>query len=97
LKTRSGTGITQYIVTTHSPILPDLIPKDALSVVRRTEAGTQIEPFATWGPLAPRQAIQHGLDDDGEPLPVSERLLRGEGIGIGNSTARASARAGEPK
>jgi predicted ATPase len=34
-KTRASLGQTQYIVTTHSPILPDLLPDDALFVVRR--------------------------------------------------------------
>lgn len=78
LKTRALSGTTQYIVTTHSPILPDLIPDDALYIARRTDAGTQIEPFSSWGPLARRGDIDRALEEDGEPLTVSERLLRGD-------------------
>ncbi len=79
LKTRAQADGTQYVVTTHSPILPDLIPDESLYVTRRTTAGTVIEPFSHWGPLARRsnidQALAHGEESD---LTVSERLLRGD-------------------
>ncbi len=79
LKTRAAIGNTQYIVTTHSPILPDLIPDTALYIARKTDAGTQIEPFSTWGPLARRAHIDDALmDRDDQRLAVSERLLRGD-------------------
>jgi predicted ATPase len=79
LRARAASGDTQYIVTTHSPLLPDLIPEDSLYVVRRTAAGTAIEPFFTWGPLARRGDIDRALlDREDDPLPVSERLLRGD-------------------
>ena len=44
LKTRSGLGPTQYIVTTHSPILPDLLPDGSLFAVRRIDRRTRIDP-----------------------------------------------------
>jgi len=47
LKTRAGIGNTQYIVTTHSLILPDLVPDESLFVTRRSDLGTSIEPFST--------------------------------------------------
>ncbi|WP_218068074.1 AAA family ATPase [Candidatus Thiosymbion oneisti] len=83
LKTRAGIGNTQYIVTTHSPILPDLVPDESLFVTRRSDRGTSIEPFSTWGPLARRHDIDQALIDQGEDrdeeaLLVSERLLRGD-------------------
>jgi len=79
LKTRSSIGNTQYIVTTHSPLLPDLIPDESLFIVRKTSAGTSVEPFSTWGPLARGREIEQALMDQGEePLSVSERLLRGD-------------------
>ncbi len=79
LKTRASRGQTQYVVTTHSPILLDLIPDDSLFVVRRSESGTQIEPFVTWGPLGGRADVDKALMDRKEDrLPVSERLLRGD-------------------
>ncbi len=79
LKTRSGLGQTQYIVATHSPLLPDLIPDESLYVVRRESGGTRIDPFSTWGALGRTGDIDHALTDGGEELlKVSERLLRGD-------------------
>ena len=34
-KTRAGFGQTQYIITTHSPLLPDLMPSEALFVCKK--------------------------------------------------------------
>ena len=85
LKTRSGLGPTQYIVTTHSPILPDLLPDDSLFAVRRIDRRTWIDPSSVWQPLGPmgrRGDVDRALDakaGDGEAnLPVSERILRGD-------------------
>ena len=79
LKTRASLKQTQYIVTTHSPILPDLLPDDALFVVRRLDGVTRIDRFDTWGPLARKDHIEDALDErQGERLLVSERLLRGD-------------------
>lgn len=79
LKTRSTIGSTQYIVTTHSPLLPDLIPDESLFIVRKTSAGTSIDPFTTWGSLGRGRDIERALMDRGEErLSVSERLLRGD-------------------
>lgn len=79
LKTRALRGQTQYIVTTHSPILPDLIPDDSLFVVTQGQNGTRIEPFKTWGPLARGHYINQALVDGAEErLSVTERILRGD-------------------
>ena len=78
LKASSQPGETQYIVTTHSPILPDLLPDDALFVVQRNKRETRVEPFRTFGPLGRKLDIDKALDDGGEPLPISERILRGD-------------------
>ena len=78
LKASSQSGETQYIVTTHSPILPDLLPDDALFVVQRKDRETQVESFKKWGPLGRRLDIASALDDGGEPLPISDRILRGD-------------------
>jgi predicted ATPase len=63
LKTRATIGNSQYIVTTHSPILPDLIPDTSLYITRKGTDGTRIEPFAHWGPLAKPDAIDDTLLD----------------------------------
>jgi predicted ATPase len=79
LKTRARLGQTQYIVTTHSPVLPDLMPDESLFVVRITDGETQIDQFSTWGPLGRRpDKVAAALEDAYEGLPVSERILRGD-------------------
>jgi predicted ATPase len=79
LKSRATLGQSQYIVTTHSPILPDLIQDESSFVVRRIGGQTQIDSFTTWGPLARSDHIHQSLDDTPKDhLPVSERILRGD-------------------
>ena len=69
---------TQYIVTTHSPILPDRLPEESLFVVQRANRETRIAPFETWGPLGRKPDIRDALDDGYETLPISDRILRGD-------------------
>ncbi len=78
LKTRSIIGQSQYIVTTHSPILPDLLPNDSLFVTRRIDRQSRIDSYLTWGPLWRRDDIDTALDDRQSTLPVSKRILRGD-------------------
>ncbi|MDG4603319.1 MAG: AAA family ATPase [Defluviicoccus sp.] len=79
LKTRSSLGRSQYIVTTHSTVLTDLMSDAELYVVRRVGGQTRVEPLKLWGPLARKGRIDELLDDSVEDrLPVSERLMRGD-------------------
>ncbi|MDE2997804.1 MAG: AAA family ATPase [Gemmatimonadota bacterium] len=78
LKTQEALNQTQHIVTTHSPLLPDLLEDDALFAVCRRNGQTRIDPFSTWGPLARRREIGQALSDDEDGLPVSARILRGD-------------------
>ena len=79
LNTRRRIGVTQYIVTSHSPILPDSIPGDSLFVVQRKGRCTQIYPYKDWGPLWRRRSRDVALEDpEEERLPVSKRILRGD-------------------
>lgn len=78
LKTRASLGQAQYIVTTHSPFLADLLPDESLFAVRRIDRRTRIDPFSTWGPLARRNNIDDALEDRRGELLVSERILRGD-------------------
>ena len=78
LKTQETLRQTQYIVTTHSPILPDLLADNSLFVMNRIDRKTQIEPFSTWGPLGRRSGIDRALSEQQETLPISERILRGD-------------------
>jgi predicted ATPase len=78
LKTRARTGATQLIVTTHSPLLPDMIPDESLYVCRKIDGRTRIEPFAPdLGTLSRPGDIATAMDEE-ESLPVSERILRGD-------------------
>lgn len=77
LKTRVLSGETQYIVTTHSPILPDLVSNESLFVCKRVDGETRIESFASWGPLGKKRDVDQALMDV-EDLTVSERMLRGD-------------------
>lgn len=78
LKTRESLKQTQYIVTTHSPLLTDMLGDNSLFVVNRLDRKTSIRPFSTWGPLARRGDIEQALTDKQEGLPLSERILRGD-------------------
>ena len=75
LKTRASLPGSQYIVTTHSPLLPDLLPDESLFVCRKTAGYTEIRPFSTWGSLGRRNDIHGSMDGE---LSPSERMLRGD-------------------
>ena len=76
LKNRVATGDTQLIVTTHSPILPDMVSDENLFVCHKKQGHTAIDPFSTWGPLGRSSDIKKALD--AEETTVSERILRGD-------------------
>ena len=78
LKTQETLRQTQYMVTTHSPILPDLLADSSLFVTNRIDRKTRIEPFSTWGPLGRRDDFSQVLSDEADGLPVSTRILRGD-------------------
>ena len=78
LKTQETLRRTQYIVTTHSPILLDLLADNTLYAVRRLNGQTHIDPFSAWGALGRRDKISQVLSDDEDGLPVSARMLRGD-------------------
>ncbi len=78
LKTQETLNRTQHIITTHSPILPDLLAASSLFAVRRLVGKTRIDSFSTWGPLGRRSDIEQVFSDRQEALPVSERILRGD-------------------
>jgi predicted ATPase len=80
LETQTNLGTTQYIVTTHSPILPDLLPNESLFVCRRRGGRTVIEPFLEEaGELFRKTQIRSDLDEPTEPeAKVSEKIMRGD-------------------
>jgi predicted ATPase len=77
LKNQSRHGDSQFIVTTHSPTLLDLIPPENLYVCRKIDNATVVEPFRTWGPLGKQADIDSALNVE-DRLPVSARVLRGD-------------------
>ena len=80
LKTRASIGRTQFLVTTHSPVLVDLLPLETLYAVRRVERHTDVCSLGKWGrPLWRQQRVAEGfLDNQDLEPPVSQRLLRGD-------------------
>ncbi len=79
LETRMLLEDIQFIVTTHSSLLPDLVPPEALYVCRKVKGNTEIEPFNMMhvGPLWKKSDIAVALDDE-DALSPSERILRGD-------------------
>jgi predicted ATPase len=77
LKSQVRASGTQLIVTTHSPILLDLIPDESLYVCRKTNGRTTVQPFSSWGPIGRKLNIDRALEDNDIP-PISERILRGD-------------------
>jgi predicted ATPase len=79
LKTRAEASETQVVVTTHSPLLPDLIPDEHLFVCRKKDGSTKIDPYVpTWGSLGRHKDIDDALGDEEDTLTVSERMVRGD-------------------
>ncbi len=81
LKSRATAEQTQYIVATHSPLLPDLLPDESLLVVRRSKRETKVDPFADFtmlGALGRNKDIAQVLNDNIDVLPVSDRIMRGD-------------------
>ena len=78
LKTGAASGETQYIVTTHSPILPDRLPEESLFVVQRINRETQVASFETWGPLGREPVAGAECENGYERLPIADRILRGD-------------------
>lgn len=76
IKNRAIDGKSQLIVTTHSPILPDMVNNENLFVCRKTKEGTIIEPFKTWGNLVRPKEIEQALNL--EEISVSDRIMRGD-------------------
>ncbi len=69
----------QFIVTTHSSLLPDLLPAESLYVCRKVAGNTEIEAFKMMseGPLWKKSEMEVALDDE-RVLSPSERILRGD-------------------
>jgi hypothetical protein len=78
LKTQAQQPESQLIVTTHSPLLLDMMPDDSLLVFRKRDSRTLIEPYSGPGELFRPGEIRDALDAEDEKLPVSARILRGD-------------------
>ena len=79
LETRMILEDVQFIATTHSSLLPDLVPPESLYVCRKVDGNTEIEPFnmMSAGPIWKTSDIEVALDDEGALSPT-ERILRGD-------------------
>lgn len=77
LRTHEFLKQSQYIVTTHSPILPNWLNNDVLFIVHRLNGSTRIDPFSAWDPLRRDHRLEKDSLPDMEPVMISERILRG--------------------
>jgi predicted ATPase len=78
LKTRTLDGKTQLIVTTHSPILPDIMSDEDIFVCRKKDGYSTIAPFTASWPLGRKTEIDSALDDKIPATPISQRIQRGD-------------------
>ena len=78
LRTKEFLNESQYIVTSHSPILPDWFDSASILVVRRTQGRTCITPLAPWHPLWTNKGQGNAETYEQEPVSTLERILRGD-------------------
>ena len=78
LRTQEWLGLTQWIATSHSPILMDSLPIESLVAVRKSNGQTRIHPVSEWGPLARSEDPRGQCAGQYDRLPVSKRILRGD-------------------
>lgn len=79
LVTAADRGHTQFIINTHSPVLPELfleVESAMLLSCRREGRKTRFVPFKSPGPLLAEQQIERLLQD--EPTRFRDRVLRGD-------------------
>lgn len=71
LETRMILKDIQFIATTHSSVLPDLIPPESLFVCRKVEDNTEIIPFqiASHGHLFKTSEIENTLTENSRLSP----------------------------
>lgn len=79
LKTRARLKDIQFVVTTHSPLLPDLISEKSLYMCRKNNGNTEIKPYIelAYGALFKKSDIDAALEDQDELSPA-ERISRGD-------------------
>jgi predicted ATPase len=81
LQSRLNTAGTQVIITTHSPLLAEILPEESLYLCRKLGSRTEIIPFPSFGDLFRKSAIDDVLEErrgKTEKPPLSERILRGD-------------------
>ena len=76
IKSHTRSGEKQMIVTTHSTLLADLMPDEALYVCSRKDGRTVIKPYRSCLPLFRQTEIGNAMD--AEDVPISTRILRGD-------------------
>ena len=82
LKTRKFLGQTQHILTTHSPILPDMLQTTAFMWCAARIVELTLNPLPLigghWGAAVISIVHYSWFNDEQEDLPMSVRILRGD-------------------
>jgi predicted ATPase len=79
LTSQTSSSNTQFIVTTHSPVLADRIPPDSLYMCQKRDGFTSVLPLSkvSMGPLAAEMSIQEALKENPD-RSISTLMLRGD-------------------
>lgn len=77
LKSHTRSREKQIIITTHSTLLADMMPNDALFVCRKEKGHTLITPYENLFELGRDSEIANHMDTE-EEIPISTRILRGD-------------------
>ena len=76
LKNATGSGETQVLVNTHSPILPSYFEDEALVVCRKEGRSSVFVPFSSWGEIFRGSEVARALEE--QPFAFTERMIRGD-------------------
>lgn len=72
-------GDCQYLVNTHSAILPEYFDDRDLILCRKEQGGTEFVRFPVREPLLKKQNVEAALEEDGVgSTSFSERIIRGD-------------------
>lgn len=79
LTSQTSSSNTQFIVTTHSPVLADKIPPESLYMCQKRNGVTSVLPLSkvSMGPLAAEMSIQEALKENPD-RSISTLMLRGD-------------------
>lgn len=77
LLTNSQDEQTQFIINSHSPVLPDYFDDSSLIICKKEQGQTVFESFQSYGPVFKSGDVSEALDNE-EPALMATKLVRGD-------------------